>query len=111
MEAALNAAVDAITGNITACSLHTADPGTTGTSEVTGGTYARQTPTFGAASGGSAATTGDMTFDVPSGQTVSWIGLWAGATFYGKDDVVDEAYGSDGQYVVNTGSTIAIVSA
>ena len=33
-------------------SLHTADPGTTGTAEVTGGSYARPTIVFGAAAAG-----------------------------------------------------------
>ena len=34
-------------------SLHSATPGQTGTSEISGGSYARQGITFGSASGGS----------------------------------------------------------
>ena len=39
-------------------SLHPATPGTTGTSEVTGGSYARQAITFGSAAEGSKASSG-----------------------------------------------------
>ena len=39
-------------------SLHTATPGTTGASEVTGGSYARQAITFGSAAAGSKASSG-----------------------------------------------------
>ena len=43
--------------------LHTADPGDTGTaSEVVGGSYARQTIAFAAASSGSAASSGAVSF-------------------------------------------------
>lgn len=46
-----------------------ADSGT----EVTGGSYARQTITFGAASGGSVATDADITFSaMPSGTVTYW---------------------------------------
>jgi hypothetical protein len=42
--------------------LNTATPGTTGASEVTGGSYVRQSITFGSASGGSEASTNAQTF-------------------------------------------------
>ncbi len=64
-------------------SLHTADPGATGASEVTGGTpaYARVaiTWTAGATDGvytGALATP----FDVPANTTITHIGLWTAAT-------------------------------
>lgn len=103
----LNAASDGATAAITAVSLHSADPGTTGTSELTGGSpaYARQTPSYGAASGGVAAMSGDLTFDVPAGSTVAWVGFWAGATFAGKVDVTDEAYGAQGTYIVDSATS------
>ena len=63
-------------------SLHTAYPGTTGTSEVTGGApaYARKAITINAASGGSRLLNAGVVFDVPA-CTVKWIGLWSAGVF------------------------------
>lgn len=63
-------------------SLHTAYPGTTGASEVTGGSpaYARKAITINAASGGSRLLNAGVTFDVPA-CTVKWIGLWSSGVF------------------------------
>ncbi len=86
-------------------SLHTADPGTTGTSEVTGGSpaYARKALTWASQTGGQITSTG--TYDVPSGITVAWGGLWsqvaAGGTFIDKVDVVDQQFASQGQLTLN----------
>lgn len=63
-------------------SLHTADPGETGASEVTGGSYARQTVTasFAAASGGSVSTNVDINFTLMPAATVTHIGIWDAST-------------------------------
>lgn len=61
-------------------SLHTADPGTTGASEVSGGSYAKQTGTFSAGALSSAVNFTGM----PSGISGNlWVGVWnsAGTTF------------------------------
>lgn len=97
-------------------SLHTADPGSTGTSEVTGGSpaYARKPITWAAASGGAVAenTGTDPVFDVPAG-TVTHLGLWddlsltAAVNFFGSADITDETYGGQGTYTL-TGLTITI---
>ncbi len=65
-------------------SLHTAYPGTTGASEVSGGipAYARKAITLFSASGGQRVNTVSIVFDVPS-TTVRWVGAWNGATFIG----------------------------
>lgn len=71
-------AVTALGGFI---SLHTADPGTTGTGEATGGTpaYARKQTTWaGGASDGSVAGS-QVTFDAVAG-TYTHIGIWTAAT-------------------------------
>lgn len=57
-------------------SLHTADPGETGTSEVTGGSYARQAIAFAAASGGTVSNSGTLNFTVMPAGTVTHMGLW-----------------------------------
>lgn len=70
--------------SFTDASLHTAFPGTTGASEVTGGApaYARKAITINAASGGQRALNAAVTFDVPA-CTVKWIGLWNSTVFVG----------------------------
>jgi hypothetical protein len=73
-----------ITAITTRVSLHTADPGLTGASEVTGGSYARQTVTLGApADGGGGrqiANTAAVTWTDMPAVTVTHVGLWDAAT-------------------------------
>lgn len=61
-------------------SLHTADPGTTGASEVSGGTYARVAVTWGAPSGGSVANTGALSINLPASTTASYFGVWSASS-------------------------------
>lgn len=62
-------------------SLHTADPGTSGASEVTGGSYARVVGMFSAASGGQAQNSQQIVWtDLPA-CTVTHCGVWRGSTF------------------------------
>lgn len=79
--AARETAALAITGLGAYLSLHTADPGTTGASEATGGSpaYARQQTTWtgGAADGNVAGS--QVTFDAPAG-TYTHFGIWSAAT-------------------------------
>lgn len=56
-------------------SLHTGDPGTTGASEAAGGSYARQTAGYNAASGGACALAATLSFIVQAA-TYGWIGIW-----------------------------------
>lgn len=61
-------------------SLHTAPPGTTGASEVTGGSYARQAVAFNAASAKSSTNSGAANFTGMPLTTVTDVGLWDAAT-------------------------------
>lgn len=66
-------------------SLHTADPGNTGASEVTGGSYARQTITFSAASNKTTTNIADVTFANMPATTVTHVGIFSavsGGTFW-----------------------------
>ena len=96
-----NLAVGAIAGAGTWISLHTADPGTTGASEVTGGTYARKQTTWAAASN-SASTGSAVTVDVPAGTTITHWGIssavTAGTFYYGGTLPAPETFGSNGTY-------------
>jgi hypothetical protein len=84
-----NLAVAAVTGVAGFLSLHTADPGTTGANEVTGGSYVRQAITWNAASGGEQTSSDGQTFpNMPSVAGNLWIGLWGASTsgtFYWGD--------------------------
>ena len=64
------------TGGTIWVSLHDADPGETGANEITGGSYARQSGTFSAASLGTGTSSANIVYtSMPSG-TVSHVGLW-----------------------------------
>jgi len=92
-------------------SLHTADPGTGGTSEVTGGSpaYARQAITWntpGTSSMTMAATL--PVFNVPASTTISYLGYWSlvsGGTFYGSRALSSpETFGGQGTYSITSAS-------
>lgn len=83
--AALQTMYTALKGMGAYVSAHTADPGTTGANEVTGGSYARQAATLPTGSNG-AGTSGQVSIPIPAGTTVKWLGLWTaanGGTFIG----------------------------
>jgi len=66
-------------------SLHTATPGTTGTSEVAGGTYARVAVTWNAASAGSISNSNALSLNLPATTTAAFFGVWSaltGGTYY-----------------------------
>lgn len=94
-----------ITGFTGYCSLHTADPGLTGATEVTGGSYARQAITFSAAASGATANTAALEFTSMPAVTVTHVGIWDAAStgnfVYG--DVL-----TGGSQVVNSGGTFTI---
>jgi len=90
----------------THAALFTADPGTTGsvTGEVTGGSpaYARKAITWSSASAG--VITATVTFDVPTGTTVTYAavcGGLTGANLLDKGAVTSQAFASQGTYVLN----------
>jgi hypothetical protein len=94
-------------------SLHSADPGALGTSnELAGGSpaYTRKNVTFNAASSASRALNADVTFDVPAGATVAYVGYWAsGPTFLGSDQVTSESFASQGTYTLTaSGTTLSL---
>jgi len=107
-DTAKNAALDALGAIGVKMSLHSADPGTTGASEITGGSYTKETCAWAAASAGSMALSGSVVFDVPSGQAPSWAGVWKtdGTTFLFGINLPDETFSIDGTYTVTTATTV-----
>lgn len=98
-----NAALDAAPPD--ALSLHSANPGSTGASELSGGSpaYARKTPTWSAAATGSKALSGTVVFDVPA-STVAFVGMWRSGVWQGYIDVTDEVYAGQGTYTITSGT-------
>lgn len=98
-------AVNAVAAAGTYISAHTADPGATGTSEVAGGSYARQQTVWAAATGSTTVTRAgsQVTIPIPAGTTATHFGVWSAATagtFYGFVDSTDEVFGSGGNLLV-----------
>lgn len=60
-------------------SAHTADPGTTGASEVSGAGYNRVQATLPTGSNG-AGTAAAVSVPIPAGVEVTWFGVWSAAT-------------------------------
>lgn len=92
--------------------LFTAAPATTGaaTNEVVGTVYSRVALTWGAVASG--VITGTATLNVPSGVTVTHIGVTTGATKTTADvrdtaDVTDQPFNSDGTYALTLTFTIS----
>ena len=82
--AAANAALNGLAGAgstnvIPYVSFHSASPGTTGASEMSGGGYARQACSWNAASGGSMTNSSALTFST-NGTAVTHIGTWSAST-------------------------------
>lgn len=109
VNAGKNAMLDALGTAAAYASLHTADPGTGGTSEVTGGSpaYARKAITWAAASAGSKASSASLVFDVPASTTIAYIGYWSAATsgtFYGSRALsASETFAAQGTYTIASG--------
>jgi hypothetical protein len=99
-----NAMLNALGALAVFASLHSADPGDSGTNELTGGSpaYARKAITWNAAASGSMDDSNVPVFDVPAGSTVSYVGFWnsAGTVFYGSADVTNEVFAAQGTYTL-----------
>jgi hypothetical protein len=72
---ARNAALDGVAALGAYISMHTANPGATGASEVVGGSYARIQTTFGASANGQ-KTGSQVTLSIPTGTTITHWGMW-----------------------------------
>lgn len=102
---AKEAAADAIAALGNFISLHTADPGTTGTNEATGGSpaYARQPTTWPSGDAIDGIVDGSqVVIDVPPG-TYTHFGIWtaaSGGTFIGGDAITSTPMGAQGQIKV-----------
>ena len=105
-----SAMLTGLTAQALYASLHTADPGTSGTSECTGGTpaYARKAITWAAPASGFVASSAALIFDVPGSTTITHLGYWSaatGGTFLGSRALdATQAYSTQGTYTVASGN-------
>lgn len=104
--AAKHVMLDALGAVAVYVSLHTADPSTSGTGEVTGGSpaYARKAITWNAAASGNLDSSNTPVFDVPGSTTISHMGYWSaasGGTFYGGNALsASETFAAQGTYTL-----------
>lgn len=110
-DTAKNAMLDQLGTLVGYVSLHTADPGATGTSEVTGGSpaYARKAVTWASAATHSKSSNNTQVFDVPASTTITHLGYWSassGGTFYGSRPLdTNQTFATQGTYTVASGIT------
>jgi len=106
--------LDGLADGVTFVSLHTADPSTGGTSEVTGGTYSRETISWAAATSGSVTTDSAIVFDVPGSTTITHLGYWSASvsgSFYGSRALdADQTYATAGTYTISSGNLTETIS-
>lgn len=105
-----NALLNGLVAGALFASLHTADPVTTGTSEVTGGSpaYTRKSITWGTPATGSVSSSASIVFDVPGSTTITFIGYWSAVTagnFLGSRALdASQVFATQGTYTVNSGN-------
>lgn len=100
--------LDGLATGVTFVSLHTADPSTDGSNEVSGGSYTRESAPWATAASGSVTTNANIVFDVPGSTTITHLGYWSASTagtFYGSR-VLDtsQTYATAGTYTIATGN-------
>ncbi len=100
-----NAAAPAIATVYT--SLHTADPGETGASEATGGSYARQSTAFNVAAAGLSDNSANIVFTSMPAATLTHVGLWdasSGGNFlWGGSLTASKTTNSGDTFQINAG--------
>ena len=106
------AAALAVTARGNWISLHTADPGTTGTGEATGGSpaYARKQTTWSGGAADGSVPGSAVAFDVQAG-AYTHIGVWTAATagtFVGGFALSSSTGALPGQAVVNVTPTVSV---
>jgi len=109
-----NLMLTGFTGSATHVSLHTADPSTNGGSEVTGGSYTRESSAWGSPSNGTVTNSTAIVFDVPGSTTITHLGYWSassGGTFYGSRALdTSQTYATAGTYTIAIGNLSESVS-
>ena len=108
VDAGKNLLLDGFAGGVSFVSLHTADPSTDGSSEVSGGSYTREAVSWASAASGSVSTNASVVFDVPGSTTITHLGYWSASTsgtFYGSRSLdTNQTFATAGTYTIATGN-------
>lgn len=108
VDAGKNLLLDGLAGGVSFVSLHTADPSTDGSSEVSGGAYTRESVSWGSAASASVTTSASVVFDVPGSTTITHLGYWSASTsgtFYGSRALdTNQTFATAGTYTIATGN-------
>jgi hypothetical protein len=103
-----NALLNGLTASVAYTSLHTADPGLSGSAEVTGGAYTREDVSWAAAASASVSTSASIVFDVPGSTTIDHLGYWSASTagtFFGSRALdTAQTYATAGTYTIAIGN-------
>lgn len=114
VDAGKNLALDGLATGVTFVSLHTADPSTGGTNEVSGGAYTREAISWASAASGSVSTDAQIVFDVPGSTTITHLGYWSASTsgtFYGSRALdTSQTYSTAGTYTIASGNITETLS-
>ena len=114
IDAGKNLMLDGFAASALYVSLHSADPGTAGTAEITGGSYARQSAAWGSASAASLANDVNIVFNVAGTTTINHLGYWSadsGGTFYGSVQLdAEQTFATPGTYTIATGNLTESIS-
>lgn len=89
-------------------SLHTADPGKTGASELTGGGYSRQTVTWNSASARARTSSAIVKFSNLTG-TITHFGIWTGATFISGGQLEDSHTLTSSDFTLKVGDVAVLI--
>lgn len=104
VDAGKNLMLNGFTTGVTHVSLHTADPSTGGTSEVSASPYTREAISWASAASGSLQNSAQVVFDVPGGTTITHLGYWSASTsgtFYGSRALdTNQTFATAGTYTL-----------
>jgi hypothetical protein len=108
VDAGKNALLNGFAASVAWVSLHTDDPGVSGSAEVTGGAYTREGATWAAAASASVSISASVVFDVPGSTTIDHLGYWSassGGTFFGSRALdTAQTYATAGTYTIAVGN-------
>ena len=103
-----NLLLEGFSSSVAFVSLHTADPGVSGSAEVTGGSYTREGVSWAAPASASVSTSASIVFDVPGSTTITHLGYHSASTsgtFYGSRALdTQQEYATAGTYTIASGN-------
>lgn len=111
---AKNSMLDHLVGQIAEVSIHTSDPGSSGSNEASGGTYARilvssaQFSSAGAQTAGEIQLNEDLTFNGGANEGATHFGIWDDSdNFLGSGEITgDTQFNTEGEFTLLTGTSL-----